>query len=167
MRRWRFLGRVEPIKGPHLAIEAARLAGRRLVVAGNVPHEHRPWFEATIAPHIDGDRVRYQGPVDDARRARSWALPRPADAGRVGGAVWHRHGRSHGMRDARDRLQPGCRARGDRRRRDRLRRGIRSTEMAAAVARLPGDPRAACRARVETALQRHRRHRGLPAVYAR
>src|SRR5262249_52779427 len=37
-----FLGRVEAIKGPHLAIEAARLAGRRLVVAGNVPHEHRP-----------------------------------------------------------------------------------------------------------------------------
>jgi glycosyltransferase involved in cell wall biosynthesis len=63
-----FLGRIEEIKGPHLAIEAARLAGRRLVIAGNVPDEHRPWFEATIAPHIDGDRVRYQGPVDDAQK---------------------------------------------------------------------------------------------------
>ena len=63
-----FLGRVEAIKGPHLAIEAARLAGRRLVIAGNVPDEHRLWFEATIAPHIDGDRVRYQGPVDDAQK---------------------------------------------------------------------------------------------------
>jgi glycosyltransferase involved in cell wall biosynthesis len=63
-----FLGRVEAIKGPHLAIEAARLAGRRLVVAGNIPHEHRPWFDAVIAPHVDGDRVRYQGPVDDAQK---------------------------------------------------------------------------------------------------
>jgi glycosyltransferase involved in cell wall biosynthesis len=63
-----FLGRVEAIKGPHLAIEAARLAGRRLVVAGNVPDEHRAWFEAMIAPHIDGDRVRYQGPVNDAQK---------------------------------------------------------------------------------------------------
>src|SRR5262249_17073756 len=60
--------RVEAIKGPHHAIEAARLAGRRLVIAGNVSDEHRPWFEATIAPHIDGDRVRYQGPVDDAQK---------------------------------------------------------------------------------------------------
>jgi glycosyltransferase involved in cell wall biosynthesis len=63
-----FLGRVEAIKGPHLAIEAARLAGRSLVIAGNVADEHRPWFEATIAPHIDGDRVRYQGPVDDVQK---------------------------------------------------------------------------------------------------
>jgi glycosyltransferase involved in cell wall biosynthesis len=63
-----FLGRVEAIKGPHLAIEAALLAGRRLVVAGNIPDEHREWFEATIAPHVDGDRVRYQGPVDDAQK---------------------------------------------------------------------------------------------------
>jgi glycosyltransferase involved in cell wall biosynthesis len=63
-----FLGRIEEIKGAHLAIEAARLAGRRLILAGNVSQEHRSWFEAHVAPSIDGDRVRYIGPVDDAQK---------------------------------------------------------------------------------------------------
>jgi glycosyltransferase involved in cell wall biosynthesis len=64
-----FLGRIEQIKGTHIAIEVARRAGRKLILAGNVPPEHRPWFEAHIAPHIDGDRVRYAGPVDDAAKS--------------------------------------------------------------------------------------------------
>lgn len=60
-----FLGRVEQIKGPDLAIEIARRAGRRLVIAGNVPNEHRAWFQAFIEPHLGGEQVRYVGPVDD------------------------------------------------------------------------------------------------------
>lgn len=76
-----FLGRIEAIKGPHLAIEIARQAGIPLVIAGNVPAEHRAWFDAHIAPHIDGARVRYVGPVDDAAknallgRARALLMP--------------------------------------------------------------------------------------------
>jgi glycosyltransferase involved in cell wall biosynthesis len=64
-----FLGRMEEIKGPHLAIEAARRAGRRLTLAGNVPPEHQAWFEARIAPHIDGTRIRFVGPVDDVQKS--------------------------------------------------------------------------------------------------
>lgn len=60
-----FLGRVEEIKGPHLAIEVARRAGRRLVIAGNIPDAHRQWFDRTIAPQIDGHAVTFVGPVDD------------------------------------------------------------------------------------------------------
>ncbi len=63
-----FLGRVEEIKGPHLAIEIAREAGRRLVIAGNIPPEKQGWVDAHVLPHIDGDRVRYIGPVDDAAK---------------------------------------------------------------------------------------------------
>lgn len=63
-----FLGRIERIKGPHLAIEIARRANRRLVIAGNVPDAHRQWFESEVARHIDGERVRYVGPVDDAAK---------------------------------------------------------------------------------------------------
>jgi glycosyltransferase involved in cell wall biosynthesis len=63
-----FLGRIEEIKGPHLAIEVARRVGRKLVIAGNVPDEHRNWFAHHIAPHIDGANVRYLGPVDDAQK---------------------------------------------------------------------------------------------------
>ena len=60
-----FLGRLEPIKGPHLAIEVARRTGRQLLLAGNVPQEHRRFFDESIRPYLDGDRVRYLGPVDD------------------------------------------------------------------------------------------------------
>jgi glycosyltransferase involved in cell wall biosynthesis len=63
-----FLGRVEEIKGPHIAIEIARRTGRRLVIAGNIPNEKRAWFDAHVSPHVDGDRVRYVGPVDDAQK---------------------------------------------------------------------------------------------------
>jgi len=64
-----FLGRVEAIKGPHLAIEVARRAGLPLVIAGNVPEDHRCWFESTIAPQLD-DSITYIGPVDDQQKAQ-------------------------------------------------------------------------------------------------
>jgi len=65
-----FLGRIERIKGAHTAIAVARLAGRKLVIAGNIPDGHGSYFEAEIAPHIDGTTVRYTGPVDDAEKDR-------------------------------------------------------------------------------------------------
>ncbi|MFS6828166.1 glycosyltransferase family 4 protein [Cyanobium sp. ATX 6F1] len=64
-----FLGRMEAIKGPHLAIEVARRAGLPLVLAGNVPAEHQGWFEATIAPQLDS-QITYIGPVDDVQKAQ-------------------------------------------------------------------------------------------------
>lgn len=63
-----FLGRLEEIKGPHLAIEIARRAGVPLVIAGNIPDAHRAWFAAHVAPHINEATVRYVGPVDDAQK---------------------------------------------------------------------------------------------------
>ena len=63
-----FLGRIEEIKGPHLAIEVARRTGIPLIIAGNVPAEHRAWYDKNIAPHLDGERIRYIGPVDDAAK---------------------------------------------------------------------------------------------------
>ena len=63
-----FLGRIEEIKGPHLAIEVARRTGRRLVIAGNIPIEHRDWFEAMVAPNVDGAQITYIGPVNDTQK---------------------------------------------------------------------------------------------------
>jgi glycosyltransferase involved in cell wall biosynthesis len=63
-----FLGRIESIKGPHLAIEAARAAGRSIVIAGNVEPRHQPYFDEAIRPHLDGHRVTYIGPVDDSQK---------------------------------------------------------------------------------------------------
>lgn len=65
-----FLGRLEREKGAHNAIAIARAAGRRLIIAGNrvdAPHDPR-YFDDEIAPHLDGDLVRYVGPVDDAQK---------------------------------------------------------------------------------------------------
>lgn len=63
-----FLGRVEEIKGPHLAIEVARRTGLRLCIAGNVPDEHQGYFEQRIKPFVDGRNVVYVGAVNDEQK---------------------------------------------------------------------------------------------------
>lgn len=63
-----FLGRIEHIKGTHLAIEIAKRSGRRLVIAGNVPATEKEYFQTQVQPHIDGDRISYVGPVDDVQK---------------------------------------------------------------------------------------------------
>jgi glycosyltransferase involved in cell wall biosynthesis len=59
-----YLSRISPEKGTHLAIEVARSTGRRLVIAGNVDHVDRAYFESRVAPQVDGDQVRYVGEAD-------------------------------------------------------------------------------------------------------
>ena len=71
-----FLGRIHPDKGVHLAIEVARLSGRRLVIAGII--QDQAYFEEQVKPHLDGTRICYIGPVDVPRKnelfARAYAL---------------------------------------------------------------------------------------------
>jgi glycosyltransferase involved in cell wall biosynthesis len=62
-----FFGRIHPDKGTAHAIEVARRTGRRLEIAGIVQDER--YFLSEIEPHVDGDRVRYLGPVPAADRA--------------------------------------------------------------------------------------------------
>jgi glycosyltransferase involved in cell wall biosynthesis len=63
-----FFGRIHPDKGTAHAIAVARRAGRRLDIAGIVQDE--AYFREQVDPHVDGDRVRYLGPVPAAERAR-------------------------------------------------------------------------------------------------
>jgi glycosyltransferase involved in cell wall biosynthesis len=63
-----FLGRIEEIKGPHLAIEIAKRTGRRLVIAGNVPDDKRNWVDSHVSPHIDAGRIQFVGPVNDSQK---------------------------------------------------------------------------------------------------
>jgi glycosyltransferase involved in cell wall biosynthesis len=72
------LARITPDKGQHLAIEVARRAGMRLVLAGKV--EGIPaatnYFEQFIAPAVDGDRVVHLDNVAGEAKARLLARAR-------------------------------------------------------------------------------------------
>lgn len=74
-------GRIHPDKGTHTAIEIARRAGRPLTICGIVQDER--YFAEAVAPHVDGDRVRYLGSVGPRQRGEvlgaSAALLHPID----------------------------------------------------------------------------------------
>jgi glycosyltransferase involved in cell wall biosynthesis len=61
-----FFGRIHPDKGTAVAIEVAAAAGMPLVIAGIV--QDQAYFDRSVAPHIDGERVTYAGPVGPERR---------------------------------------------------------------------------------------------------
>jgi glycosyltransferase involved in cell wall biosynthesis len=63
-----FLGRMAPCKGPHLAIEAARRAGIRLKLAGEIQPYFKDYWEQQIRPLVDGDQVEYVGEADFAEK---------------------------------------------------------------------------------------------------
>lgn len=77
-----FLGRMGPHKDPVAAIEVARAAGMPLILAGApVDDRERAYFEAHVRPRVDGERVRWVGPVGGAtklellRRAAALLFP--------------------------------------------------------------------------------------------
>ncbi len=63
-----FLGRIEPVKGTHLAVEVARQSGKQLIIAGNIPAEGEVYFEQKIKPFLN-ERIQYIGPVNDTQKA--------------------------------------------------------------------------------------------------
>jgi len=71
-----WIGRMDPVKGAHCAIEAARLAGRPLVLAGPVQAGQEEYFRRQIEPHIDGRRVQYVGEVAWAEKQQLYANAR-------------------------------------------------------------------------------------------
>ena len=62
-----FFGRIHPDKGTARAIEVARRSGRRLDIGGIIQDEQ--YFRDEVAPHIDGEHVRYLGAVEKSERA--------------------------------------------------------------------------------------------------
>ena len=76
-----FLSRMAEEKAPHLAVEAARRLGQRLVMAGKVDWRDTSYFERVVRPLIDGDQIQFLGEADARlkrelyRDARALLLP--------------------------------------------------------------------------------------------
>jgi glycosyltransferase involved in cell wall biosynthesis len=62
-----FLGRIEPIKGTHLAVEAAKKSKKKLIIAGNIPKEGITYYKEKIEPFLSDD-IMYIGPVNDMQK---------------------------------------------------------------------------------------------------
>ena len=64
-----FLGRIEPIKGTHIAIQIAKATNRRLVIAGNrsASPEIDRYFTDEIESQLS-EQITYIGPVDDIQK---------------------------------------------------------------------------------------------------
>ncbi len=64
-----FLSRLERIKGVHNAIKIAKMAGRRLIIAGNKIEygEGAEYWKKEISPNLGGN-IEYIGAVDDVQK---------------------------------------------------------------------------------------------------
>ena len=69
-----WFGRITPEKAPHLAIAAARRAGRPLVLAG--PVSDGDYFDRRILPEL-GDGVRYAGHLNMPSSLSWWVARQP------------------------------------------------------------------------------------------
>jgi glycosyltransferase involved in cell wall biosynthesis len=64
-----FFGRIHPDKGAADAIRAAQATGHRLLMAGIVQDEG--YHAREVAPHVDGDRIVFDGPLGGAARTHA------------------------------------------------------------------------------------------------
>jgi glycosyltransferase involved in cell wall biosynthesis len=62
-----YFGRIHPDKGTAHAIEVARQSGRRLDIAGII--QDADYYREQVEPHVDGEQIRYLGPVQSSARA--------------------------------------------------------------------------------------------------
>lgn len=67
------LNRVAPEKGTHLAIEAARRTGRKLIIAGKVDRADRDYYETAVKPLVDGREVVFLGEADERAKRELYA----------------------------------------------------------------------------------------------
>jgi glycosyltransferase involved in cell wall biosynthesis len=71
-----WIGRMTAEKGPHRAIAAARAAGVPLVLAGVIQPGQQAFFDREVAPHLDGERVRFVGEVGGSVKRSLFACAR-------------------------------------------------------------------------------------------
>ena len=65
-----FLGRIDPEKGPDVALRVAHAAGLPLRIAAKIPRGQNRYFNETIKPLIEGNRASFVGEVNDVQKQR-------------------------------------------------------------------------------------------------
>jgi glycosyltransferase involved in cell wall biosynthesis len=68
-----WIGRMTAEKGPHRAIAAARAADVPLVLAGVIQPGQQAFFDREVAPHIDGEHVRFLGEIGGSVKLAAFA----------------------------------------------------------------------------------------------
>ncbi len=63
-----FLGRIAPVKAPHVAIQVARKAGIPLKIAGEIQPMYRDYWETVVKPAVDGRFIEFVGEADHATK---------------------------------------------------------------------------------------------------
>ena len=63
-----FLGRLTAEKGPEDAIRIARATGKPLHIAAKIPRAETAYFKKHLQPHIDGEKVKLVGEVNEVRK---------------------------------------------------------------------------------------------------
>ena len=63
-----FLGRIDPEKGPDVAIRVSHAAGLPLRIAAKVPRGHTRYFKETIKPLMEGNGAHFVGEVNDREK---------------------------------------------------------------------------------------------------
>jgi glycosyltransferase involved in cell wall biosynthesis len=67
-----FLGRLDSIKGVHLAIQAAKASHHQLIIAGNISHtaDNLHYYKTEVEPYIDNEQIKYAGALNDTDKNR-------------------------------------------------------------------------------------------------
>ncbi len=65
-----FLGRLDRIKGVHIAIKVAKATGNKLIIGGNISHtvDNIAYFKNEIEPLIDNLQIKYVGALNDTEK---------------------------------------------------------------------------------------------------
>ena len=71
-----WIGRMTPEKGPHRAIAAARAVDVPLVLAGVIQPGQQAFFDQEVAPHVNGESVRFVGEVTGSAKRSLFARAR-------------------------------------------------------------------------------------------
>lgn len=65
-----FLGRMSPEKGPIQAIQVAKRAGRKLIMAAKVDTVDEEYFNKKVKPLIDGKQIIFLGEVNQPKKVK-------------------------------------------------------------------------------------------------